>query len=79
MKAMSRLDDSPLARWWWSVDHVGLLLVGLTATVGMVLLLAAGPAAAARLGISSSFYFPLRQLLFLAPALAVMVGVSMLT
>ncbi|MEQ8177563.1 MAG: FtsW/RodA/SpoVE family cell cycle protein [Amphiplicatus sp.] len=79
MKAMSRLDDSPLARWWWSVDHVGLLLVGLTATVGMVLLLAAGPAAAARLGISSSFYFPLRQLLFLAPALAVMVGVAMLT
>lgn len=79
MKAPSRLDDSPLARWWWSVDHVGLLLVGLVATVGMVLLLAAGPATAARLGIAESFHFPLRQLVFLAPALAVMVGVSMLS
>ncbi|MEE2693067.1 MAG: putative peptidoglycan glycosyltransferase FtsW [Pseudomonadota bacterium] len=79
MRGMSRLDNSPLARWWWSVDHVGLLLVGLTATIGVVLLLAAGPAAAARLGISGSFYFPLRQLLFLGPAFAVMIGVSMLT
>ncbi|MBB5519252.1 FtsW/RodA/SpoVE family cell cycle protein [Amphiplicatus metriothermophilus] len=79
MRALSSSNHSPAALWWRSVDQVGLLLVGLIASIGVALLFAAGPAAAARLGIASSFHFPLRQLVFLVPAFALMIGVSMLT
>lgn len=79
MKAPSRLDTSPFARWFWSVDHVSLLLVAVIAMIGVVLLMAAGPAAAARLGIADSFHFPIRQFVFLAPAILLMLIVSMLT
>ena len=79
MKAPSRLDTSSLARWFWTVDHVSLALVALIAMIGSVLLMAAGPAAAARLHISDSFHFPVRQFVFLAPALILMLSVSMLS
>lgn len=79
MRAISRLDDSPAARWWWSVDHVSLFILAALMTIGVVLLFAAGPGAAARLGISDSFHFPLRQAVFVLPAVAVILGVSMLT
>lgn len=79
MKSPSRLDSSALARWFWSVDHISLALIAAIAMIGFVVLLAAGPAAAARLGIENSFHFPLRQILFLIPALTLMLGVSMLT
>ena len=79
MKAPSRLDTSSLARWFWTVDHVSLALVALIAMIGAVLLMAAGPAAAARLHISDSFHFPVRQFVFLAPALILMLSVSMLS
>ncbi len=78
MKAPSRIDRSAFARWWWTVDHVSLAIIAAIATIGVVVLMAAGPGASARLGISDSFYFPLRQFLFLAPAAAVMLGVSFL-
>jgi cell division protein FtsW len=79
MSGLSRVDNSALARWWWSVDLASLTLILMIATVGFVLLMAAGPAAAARLGIADSFHFPMRQLAFLAPALALMLGVSMMS
>ncbi len=79
MKAISRLDTSPAARWWWSVDHPSLLMLTALMTIGVVLVFAAGPGAAARLGIEDPFHFPLRQVTFLPPAVAVMLGVSMLT
>jgi cell division protein FtsW len=78
MRAVSRVDDSPLSRWWWSVDRVALIMLAALMTIGVVLVFAAGPGAAARLGIEDSLHFPLRQILFLAPAAAVLVGVSML-
>ncbi|MEX0644419.1 MAG: FtsW/RodA/SpoVE family cell cycle protein [Parvularculaceae bacterium] len=77
MKALSRIDTSLLARWWWSVDRVTLALVALIVTSGFVVLMAAGPAAAARLRIADSFHFPIRQLLFLGPALGLMLAVSL--
>lgn len=79
MKGLSRIDDSPVARWWWSVDHASLGILGALMTIGIVLLFAAGPGAAYRLGIDDSFHFPLRQLYFLAPALAVIFLASALT
>jgi cell division protein FtsW len=79
MRAPSRLDQSTIARWWWTVDHFALGLVAAIATVGFVVLMAAGPGASARLGIADSFHFPMRQLLFLGPAFVVLVAVSALS
>lgn len=79
MKGLSRLDESPIARWWWSVDHASLGILAVLMTVGVVLLFAAGPGAASRLGIDDSFHFPMRQVYFLAPAAAVIFLASALT
>lgn len=79
MKGLSRIDDSPFARWWWSVDHASLGIVLGLMMIGVVLLFAAGPGAATRLGIDDSFHFPMRQIFFTAPALAVIVIFSALT
>jgi cell division protein FtsW len=74
----SRIDQSPLAQWWWTVDRV--LLGALIALMlsGLVLSLAASPPVAQRLGIDS-FHFVKRHAMFLLPALAIMVATSMLT
>ncbi len=79
MKALSRLDTSPVARWWWSVDHFSLFMLAALMTIGIVLVFAAGPGSAARLGIDDAFHFPMRQIAFVLPAALVMLGVSMLT
>lgn len=79
MKAISRLDNSPAARWWWSVDHASLIILAALMTIGIVLVFAAGPASAARLGIENLLRYPIRQLEFLPLAIAAMLGVSALT
>ncbi len=79
MKSVSRLDNSLFARWFWTVDRLGIAMVLTIAMIGLTLLFAAGPGAAARLDIDNSFHFPIRQLVFLAPAFVLMLGVSMLT
>lgn len=79
MKAISRLDNSPAARWWWSVDHVSLIILFALMTIGIVLVFAAGPGAAMRLGIDDTLHFPIRQLIFLPLAILTILGVSALT
>lgn len=79
MSVMSRLDDNGVARWWWSVDHVSLFILAALMMFGVVLLFAAGPGAAARFGIDDSLHFPIRQLEFIGPAMAIILGASMLT
>ncbi|MFQ5563147.1 MAG: FtsW/RodA/SpoVE family cell cycle protein [Parvularculaceae bacterium] len=79
MRSLSRVDNSTIARWWWSVDWLSLGLIAAIATIGVVLILAAGPVAASRLHINDDFYFTVRQMLFLAPALIVLFGVSLLS
>jgi cell division protein FtsW len=75
---VSRADRSRFAEWWWTVDRVLLgAAVGLM-FAGIVLSLAASPAVAERLGYES-FYFVKRHLLFLGPAIVVMIATSFLT
>ncbi|MBI1394085.1 MAG: cell division protein FtsW [Alphaproteobacteria bacterium] len=74
-----RLDASALAHWWRTVDRVLLATCGALLAIGVVLLLAAGPSAANRLGIENAFHFPMRQTAFLFPAIAIVVGVSMVS
>lgn len=79
MRTISRSDDSPAARWWWSVDHMSLVILSALLTIGVILAFAAGPGAAARLHIADSFHFPMRQVMFVPLAIAVMLGISSLT
>lgn len=75
---ISREQRTPLSEWWWTVDR--LLLAAFMALMigGVILSLAASPPVAARIGLDP-FHFFNRHVLFLAPSLLVMVGVSFLS
>ncbi len=78
MSTFTRTDNSALGRWWWTVDHWMLVALGLLIGAGFLLLLAASPAVADRIGLSS-FHFVNRQLFYLPLAIAGMLGVSLLS
>jgi cell division protein FtsW len=75
---VSRVDRSRFAEWWWTVDKVLLGATVVLMLAGVVLSLAGSPAVAERLGYES-FYFVKRHLLFLVPAIGVMIATSFLT
>lgn len=73
----SRADKSVLGQWWWTVDR-GLLAALMTLIAfGVVLVAAASPAVADRVGLNQ-YHFIVRHLVFLGPALFIMIGISML-
>ena len=78
MQVFKRSDTSPLAEWWRTVDKgliaAALILLG----AGIVLSLAAGPAAAAKLDIEDPFHFVYRQAGFVLAAIGVLLGSSLL-
>jgi cell division protein FtsW len=78
MQIFRRSDASPLAEWWRTVDKgliaAALILLG----AGLVLSLAAGPAAASRIGHEDPFYFVYRQAVFAIAAGVVLVTSSLL-
>jgi cell division protein FtsW len=77
--AFSRADRSPLGLWWWTVDH--WLLGATLALIGLGVLLSFGssPAAASRLDIAFPFHFAVRQSIFAAGGLVILLAVSMLS
>jgi cell division protein FtsW len=77
MTTIARTDTSVLARWWWTVDRWALAALIALAAMGVLLILAASPAVAQRIGLDS-FYFVRRQLALLIPALAAMAAISLL-
>ncbi|MEO4000148.1 putative lipid II flippase FtsW [Mesorhizobium sp. CAU 1732] len=74
---VSRVDRGRVSNWWWTIDRwffaAFLTLMGL----GVVLSFAASPAVAERIGLDS-YHFVTRQMMFMLPALVVMIGVSFL-
>ncbi len=76
--ALSRSDTSVLGRWWLTVDRWTLLAVGTLIGFGYVMMLAASPAVAERLH-QSRDVFILKQVVFLAIAGLVVLGVSLLS
>lgn len=73
----SRADQSVLGRWWWTVDR-GLLAAGLAlAAAGVILVAAASPPVALRIG-ADQYHFIKRHLIVLGPALLLMGGMSLL-
>jgi cell division protein FtsW len=78
MQIFKRSDTSPLAEWWRTVDKgliaAALMLLG----AGIMLSLAAGPAAAAKLDIEDPFHFVYRQAGFVLAAIGILLGSSLL-
>jgi len=77
--AFSRADTSTLGRWWWTIDRWTLAALLALVGFGYVMMLAASPAVAERIGASSRNMFFARQIIYLAAASGVMVAVSMLS
>ena len=78
MPTLSRADNSVLGRWWWTVDRWTLGAIGMLIGFGYIMMLAASPAVAERIG-SSRDLFILKQVFFLAAAGAIVVAVSLLS
>ena len=75
---VSRAQRTPFGEWWWTVDKLTLAACGALMLAGVVLSLAASPPVASRLGLDP-FYFVNRHILYLVPAIAVMLAVSFLS
>lgn len=78
MITFSRTDSSVFGRWWWTVDRWTLAALAVLMGFGVVLVQAASPAVAERIGLDN-LHFVQRHLLILTPAVGVMVAVSLLT
>ena len=77
MIAFSRADNTFIARWWVAVDRWTLGALCLLIGCGYIMVLAASPAVAERIHASRDMFI-IKQLVFLALALGVVVAVSML-
>lgn len=77
MITIARTDRSILGQWWWTVDRWTLGALMSLCAFGVFMVAAASPPVAERLGYSS-FYFLTRHLVFLLPAMALMIWISML-
>ncbi len=73
----ARIDQRPVARWWWTVDRWSLGALIVLIAFGAVMSMAASPAIAERLGYPP-LHFAERQLATVPFALAIMCGVSLL-
>ncbi|MEZ0223222.1 MAG: FtsW/RodA/SpoVE family cell cycle protein, partial [Alphaproteobacteria bacterium] len=70
-----RTDKSILGRWWWSVDRWTLSALGVLIMLGIVIVTAASPSVAERLGLAP-FYFVYRHIAFLIPTVLAMIVIS---
>jgi cell division protein FtsW len=75
---VSRAQRTPFAAWWRTVDRPTLAALIALMLAGIVLSLAASPPVAARLGLEP-FYFVHRHVIYLLPAIAVMLATSFLS
>ena len=67
-----------LGQWWWTVNRWTLAAVIALMFVGAILVLAASPAVATRIGLDS-FYLVRHHYMMLPAAAAVLIAVSVLT
>ena len=77
--SLSRTDNSVLGRWWWTIDRWTLAALMALIGFGYIMMLAASPAVAERIGAASRNVFILKQVVYLALAGGLMIIVSMLT
>ena len=75
MSIFNRTDKSLLSKWWWTVDRPILFGLIILVTIGVFLVSAASPSVAQRLDLNP-FYFTIRHIVFLIPALFIMISMS---
>jgi cell division protein FtsW len=75
---ISRAERTPFSDWAWTVDRWLLASLALLIVAGLVFAMAGSPPVAERLHLPT-FHFVNRQVLYLLPALAVMIGTSFLS
>ncbi|HJZ15044.1 MAG TPA: putative lipid II flippase FtsW [Stellaceae bacterium] len=74
--SFARIDQSQVARWWWTVDRWSLAALGMLIGFGVVMSLAASPPVAERIGYDG-LHFVRRHLAMLPLALGLMFAVSL--
>ena len=77
MIRLDRTDRSVLGTWWWTVDRVLLSGLAALAFIGIIIVHAASPPVAATLRLPDE-YFIVKQVVFLGPAAALLLGASLL-
>jgi cell division protein FtsW len=78
MMLLGRSDRGLLAQWWFTVDRGLMSAVMLLMASGVLISMAASPPVAERIGIDT-FHFFKSQLVFLVPAVLVLVSLSFFT
>jgi cell division protein FtsW len=73
----ARVDQSPVARWWWTVDRWTLGALLALMAIGAMLSMTASPAVAVRIGYEP-MHFVKRHLLAVPVSVAIMFAVSLL-
>ena len=74
---ISRSDRGLVANWWFTVDRSLLTAIFLLMAAGVLFSMAASPPVAQRIGLEPFFFFK-RQIIFLAPATFMLIGISFL-
>ena len=74
----ARTDTSRWAQWWWTTDRWLLGATGALMLLGVLLQFGTSPAAAARLGIGWPFHFAVRQCVFAAIGVVIVLATSLL-
>lgn len=77
MTTFARTDTSLFGRWWWTVDRWTLAALACLIFLGVILVFAASPAVATRIGLDS-FYLARHHLMMLPLAIAIVIGVSLM-
>lgn len=75
---MNRASRNFLSDWWWTVDRASAITVLLLIGIGLMLAVAASPAASGGPVTEGNFYFALKQVIFAVVALAILFGASLL-
>lgn len=78
MKIFSRTDQSIIGQWWWTVDRSLLAALSGLIIYGIVLVTAASPSVAVRIGVDH-YHFVIRHLVVMSVAIMLMIWISMLT
>src|ERR1700728_771969 len=71
-----RTSNGLFGSWWWTVDRATLLALLILISIGAILVTAASPAVAVRIGLNP-YHFIHRQHIFLVLSILVMFAVSM--
>lgn len=75
---VSRAERTALANWWWTIDRWLLAAILALMAFGLVLAMAGSPPVAERLNLPT-FHFVHRQVLYLVPAIVVLIAASFLS